>query len=113
MARRYASTGDQNAAASATVVTVVSATTIRPRIYEVVFGSAATPADQAFNMDLRRFTAAGTATAITPQGLAPADPAALASAGSNHPVEPTYTAGAILLGFSINQQAPFRWVASP
>ena len=113
MSRRYSVDGAQNAAASTTVIGLTSAATIRPKIYEVLFGSGATPADQAFNMQLNRYTAAGTSTGVTPQALDPGNPASLASAGENHTVEPTYTSAAVMLSFSINQQATFRWVAAP
>lgn len=113
MGRRYTSTGDQNAAAATTVIGLTSATTIRPKLYEIVFGSAAVPADQSFNMKILRYTAAGTSTAFTPIAHDPADPAALATSGYNHTVEPTYTASSDLLSFSINQQATFRWVVPP
>jgi len=113
MGRRYSTDGSQNAAADTTVINLTSATTIRPKIYEVIFGSAATPADQSFNMQMNRHTAAGTSTAVTPQALDPGDPASLATAGENHTVEPTKTSGAVLLSFSINQQATFRWVVPP
>ena len=113
MGRVYSITGDQNAAATVSILGLTSATTIRPQLFEIIFGSAATPADQSFNMRIRRYTAAGTATAFTPIAADPANPAALASAGYNHTVEPTYTAGANLLSFSVNQQATFRWVVPP
>lgn len=113
MGRRYVSDGSQNAAASTTIVGLISATTIRPKLYELIFGSAATPADQAFNLKLGRFTAAGTSTAVTPNPLDPGDPAALATAGENHTVEPTYTAAQDMMAVSINQQATFRWVVPP
>lgn len=113
MPRRYSSDGSQNAAASVSVLGLTSTAAIRPKIYEVIFGSSATPADQAFSIQLNRYTAAGTATGVTPTALDPGDAAATASAGENHSVEPTYTAGAVLLAFSINQQATFRWVAAP
>lgn len=113
MGRRYSTDGNQNAAASVTILGLTSATTIRPKIYEIVFGSGATPADQAFNMQVNRFTAAGTSTAVTPKALDPGDPASLAAGGENHTAEPTYTADAVLLSFSINQQATFRWVCPP
>ena len=113
MGRVYSITGDQNAAATVSILGLTSATTIRPQLFEIIFGSAATPADQSFNMRIRRYTAAGTATAFTPIARDPADPAALASAGYNHTVEPTYTSGANLLSFSVNQQATFRWVVPP
>ncbi|TAL13943.1 hypothetical protein EPN95_04620 [Patescibacteria group bacterium] len=113
MGRRYTSTGNQNAAATTTIIGLTSATTIRPKLYEIVFGSAAVPADQSFNMKILRYTAAGTATAFTPVAHDPADPAALATSGNDHTVEPTYTASSDLLSFSINQQATFRWVVPP
>jgi L-asparaginase II len=113
MGRRYAIVGEQNATASDTIIGITSAATIRPSVYEIIVGSAATPADQAFNLMLKRYTAVGTATAVTPQALDPNDPAALAAGISNSTVEPTYTAGANMLSISINQQATFRWVVPP
>lgn len=113
MQRRYASTGDQNAAATVTIIGITSAATIRPSVYFLVIGSAATPADQAFNLKIKRFTAAGTSTAFTPIALDPADPAALAAAGYNHTVEPTYTASSDLLSVSFNQQNTFKWETLP
>lgn len=113
MQRRYTSTGDQNAAASTSILGLTSATTIRPVLYFMTVGSAATPADQAFNFKLSRFTAAGTATAFTPLAHDPGDPAALAAAAYNHTVEPTYTAGGDLMSFSMNQQNTFKWETLP
>lgn len=83
----------------------------RIEIYDVMFGSEGTPADNPFRWQLQRTTAAGTSTAVVPQALDPADAAALATAGENHTVEPTYTAAAILLDIPLNQRATFRWVA--
>lgn len=113
--RRYTSIGNQNAAAggASTIIGVTSATTIRPHLYTVILGSGATPADQAFNVALQRYTAAGTSTAFTPIAHDPASPAALAAAGYNHTVEPTYTASAYLMWASFNQQATFTWAVDP
>jgi hypothetical protein len=112
--RRYTEIGDQNAAASdITILGLTSAATIRPHLYHITFGSDAAPADQAFNMTLQRYTAAGTATSFTPVAHDPNNPAALAAAGSNHTVEPTYTASAIVMNFAINQQATFVWQTDP
>jgi hypothetical protein len=58
-------------------------------------------------------TAAGTSTGVTPQNLDPADATTEYDAGENHTIEPTYTAGAILLNIPLNQRATFRWVAAP
>lgn len=113
MARRYVSIGAQNAAADTSVLGVTSAATIRPILYELIFGNSAIPADNAFLMYLQRYTDPGTGTSVTPHGLDPADPAAIAAAKQNHSAEPTYTAGSILMNFSLNQQATFRWVVPP
>ena len=113
MARRYAAVGSDTNTAGTTVWSLTSATTIRPRIYEFLIGSVATPADNAWEFILGRTTAAGTSTAFTPIALDPADPAALAAAGFNHTVEPTYTANAQVLRLAGNQRAAVRWVAAP
>lgn len=102
MGRRYSTDGNQNAAAGVTILGLASATTIRPAIYMVHTGSGATPANQAYNMQINRFTAVGTKTAVTPQALDPADPAALAAGAENHTSEPTYTAGAVMMSFGWN-----------
>ncbi len=114
MARRYSVSGSQTTGgASKTVLGLTSAATIRPRLFEIVIGSNSTPADNSAEWVIQRATAAGTSTAFTPIALDPADPAALASAGFNHTVEPTYTASAVLLDFALNQRATFRWIAAP
>mgnify|MGYP003393850304 CR=1 FL=1 len=105
----------RTASASASVGTIV-ADAARPRRgkwYDIILGAEATPADNAFRYVLQRCTAAGTATAVTPQPLDPADAATEADAGENHTIEPTYTAAALLLVVALNQRATFRWVASP
>lgn len=113
MIRCYSVVGDQNAAATTSILGLTSAATIRPSIYTIIFGSAASPADQANNMQVKRYTAAGTATAFTPVAIDPSSPASLASSGYNHTAEPTYTAGASLLSFSVNQQNTFKWETLP
>ena len=98
---------------STTMGGIVSAATIRPRIYDFVIGSAATPGDQAASYHLERFTTAGTSTAVVAQALDPGDPATLlaATTGENHTVEPGYTTDAIMANWTVNQRATFRWVA--
>lgn len=97
-----------------TLLTVISAATIRPKIYDLIIGDSATPADQAAEFIAGRFTAVGTAgSSFTPNPLDPNDPASLASAGISHSAEPTYTANQGLLNIRMNQRATFRWVASP
>jgi hypothetical protein len=115
MGRRYHGRASAATGTNKSILTLISATTIRPMIYDVVIGSVATPADQAARFYLARFTAVGTeGSGFTPVALDPADPAALADYGCGvFTGEPTYTANAILLQISLNQRATFRWVAAP
>ncbi len=99
-----------------TLITLVGGgTAARARLYDVVVGSVATPADQACHIGLKRFTAAGTeASGFTPVPLDAADAVSSADCGlAVFSVEPTYTASEELLTFSVNQRATLRWVAAP
>jgi hypothetical protein len=94
----------------------VGADATRPRRgkwYDIVLGSEASPADNAFLYLVQRCTALGTSTSVTPQPLDPADAATESDAGEAHTIEPTYTANAVLLAIALNQRATFRWVAAP
>src|SRR4051794_36086542 len=87
--------------------------TRRARIYDILVGSVATPADQACKFQVGRTTAGGTGTAYTPNTLDPGGPAGECGSDTAHTVEPTYTSNKELLVFSLNQRATFRWVAAP
>lgn len=118
VARRYATFTDRATVASTakTAGTIISASTIRPKIYEFSIGTdlGSAAADNILTWTLQRFTVAGTAASSpTPSPLDPADPPALASAGANHSAEPTYTAGLILYEMGFNQRATYRWQAPP
>lgn len=115
MGRRYAITGQRVCAASApqTLLGLTTTTAIRPRIYDVLLGVSGSPADNAILWNMQRYTAAGTATSVTPTALDSGDPAATASAGKAHTVDPTYTSGAVLFNLALNQRASHRWVAAP
>jgi hypothetical protein len=82
-------------------------------VFDVILGSEATPADAAILWTFQRCSAAGTSTGVTPQNLDPGSSTTEYDAGENHTIEPTYTAGAILLNVPLNQRATFRWVAAP
>lgn len=93
----------------------LGANATRPRRlawYDLIVGSEAAAADNPFLYILQRCTAQGTSTAVTLLPLDPADAATEATSGQNHTVEPTYTAGAILLEIPLNQRATFRWIAT-
>lgn len=114
MARRYVIDGQDTNTAATTIMEMRSATTIRPKVYDLVVGSDATPADNAAEYNLQRTTTVGSGgTALTPQALDPGDPASLAAGREADSVEPAYTANAIMLQWAQNQRATFRWVAAP
>jgi hypothetical protein len=114
MPRGYSVSGpNATGTANKTLVTVVSTTAVRPRLFDLTIGNSQTPADQAAQYAVTRFTAAGTAgSAPTPNPLDPGDTAGVATAGITHSAEPTYAA-TTLLRINLNQRATFRWVASP
>lgn len=113
MGRRYAARGVDTNTAATTMIEVRSTTAIRPRIYDAIISSVATPADNAGEYYFQRTTTAGTSTAFTPVALDSGDPASTATSGFAHSAEPTYTANAIMLDVATNQRATFRWVAAP
>ena len=91
---------------------VVGSQSRRVKIYDLVFGSEATPADNIFLWTVDRGnTGPGTSSAVTPSPFDMADAAANSTAGENYTVNPTL--GVNLLAIPLNQRATFRWVASP
>lgn len=114
MARNYSISGTAAVASpTKTVLSLTGGTTNRPVVYDMVVGSTATPADNALEFILQRFSASGTRTSVTPAEIDSADPAAIATAGQNHTVEPTYTSGKVMIDLAMNQRATQRWVPSP
>lgn len=113
MARNYFAAGSVGVGSGVTAISVVGGTTIRPRIYEILIGCAAAPADAATEWAAQRLTADGTGTSVTPTALDPGDPSAIATSKKTYTIEPTYTANALLFDEPVNQRASFRWVAVP
>jgi hypothetical protein len=100
------------AVAARTMLTLVSAAAIRPRLIAAVYSNiGAVSLDSQWQVTGQRFTAAGTTTAVTPAATDPNDPASTLTAGSNATVEPTYTANTIFTSFGINPRSTYRWVA--
>ena len=112
--KKYSVVGvDAGGAAPQTLINVIGSTSVRPRVYEYVVGSAATPADQTATVVLGRTTAAGTAgSSPTPQPLDNAEVAAVCTAAITHSAEPTYSS-TFLYQVPVNQRASWRWVAAP
>lgn len=113
MADRYAASGTQTIAATAdTILTVIASTSTRGKVYDILFGHQAA-ADNAIMLEVRRFSASGTATAVTEVALDSDAPTNQITAEENHTAEPTYTANSQLIHTNLNQRALFRWVAAP
>lgn len=116
MADRYAghAVGVASGAAKA-LWNLISAATVRPRLYDIIVGTVATPADLAVLFAVIRTTAVGTeGSGFTPTALDPGSPASLCDIGVGvFGAEPTKTANSEVLHIPMNQRASFRWVAAP
>ena len=108
----YAVQGTQTAAGK-TALTIVSTVNGRSRLFDYKLSNVgAITVDSQFEVQLKRFTAAGTTTAVTPSPTDPSDPAAtLFTAGSNATVEPTYTAGVVIDDVGVNPRGIYRFTA--
>ena len=119
MGRRYAIFGQRTCTSSApdTMVGLTSnGTNIkRPALYDIIFGSNATPADNALLFEAQRYTGPGTGgTTTAPTPIDPADtPCDTTSVQANPTTDPTYTSNTILLYIPLNQRATHRWIADP
>lgn len=114
--RRYAgyTNATNTASTTAPMFNIVSAATIRPKVYEFNSGSDATPADTSAKFSWRRTTANfGTPVNVTPNALDPGDPASLATFSTPGGTAPTITANSDLYQWAQNGRANFRWVAAP
>lgn len=110
MQKRYTTTGNQTAATNASLISLMSNTTILPTITDVIVGNISAPTDNSYRLQLGFITADGTNTAVTPTPDSAHYPASQCTAGSNHTVEPTYTAGSVWLDYGVNYGNTFRWV---
>ena len=108
MARNYHGAGFATVAADKTALTILPTVAIRPKVFEIIIGCAATPAAQAALWVFQTCSDVGASgTSWTPIKLDPADPASLVSMLVNHSTEPTYVANSILWRMALNQQATF------
>jgi hypothetical protein len=106
----FKAVGVQTVAAK-TILTIVSTATVRPRLLAAAYSQVGTiSTDANWQVQGKRFTAAGTTTGLTPASTDSGDPAATFTAGSNASAEPTYTANTIFTDLGINPRNTFRWV---
>lgn len=114
MARRFAEPGSIAAVSSSfkTPLLLTGSTTCRAKIFHFVLSTTGAAADGVLEWILKRTTAIGTTSAITPRNIDATDPSTSgATAGSNATTEPTYTASSELFDQGINQRATYTWNA--
>jgi len=98
---------------SLVILTAATATLTSAKVFEFGLGTNGTPAENALEWIVERQTAAGTATAITPNALNSVNRAAGTVGAANATAEGTITANSALFYKGIHQRASYRWVASP
>lgn len=113
MARRYAVTATGDVGNPLTVAGLTASTSTRGEIFSFSIGMKGTAADQFILWTLQRYTAAGTATAVTPCEIDPAHGSALLAGAENHSAEPTYTSAKELWELSIHDRIPFTYHCPP
>lgn len=109
--KHYNCQGTCTAGATKSAIHLLPTTAVRPLVYEVIIGSAATPAAQAALWSFSRTTAAGTGSPGTIVKFDPAEPDSVCTVAINHSVEPTYSGGSVL-AIPLNQQGSFNWKAN-
>lgn len=97
-------------------VGTLNTATASPRrfnIYDLVIGSDASPADNAFLWEINTRTALQTGgTTVTPVAIDASDTTA-ASTKADMTATTNATGSGIVFGCPLNQRATFRWVAAP
>lgn len=88
-------------------------TTVRGRIYDMLFSQGGAPADTVVRWEVPRMTTSATGAAAVENPLDPDAPPADLLAEEEVTVGPTVTADSQVLDFDLNQRATFRWVAAP
>lgn len=118
MQRRYTATsnmgGSVMAATAKTVISNISATSIRPYLYDWTFGTTGTPSDSVMTVTVTRattMTAGTSSTTVVANPLDSIDAAATSTSAGAWTTEPTI--GVILFQVGLNVRATYRWVAAP
>jgi hypothetical protein len=94
-------------------MTAATALLRRGKIYDVLFGTNGTPADNYVEYDLSQQTTAGTPTVVTLKANDQADGTPGTVGSANYTAEGTITANSSALYVGVNQRASYRWVAAP
>lgn len=92
---------------------LLGTTAVRGRIYDILFGHGAAPADTVIRWEVPRGTTSATGTAAVENNLDIDAPTAEVLSEEEVTVGPTVTVNSQVLDFDLNQRATFRWVAAP
>lgn len=92
---------------------LLAAATMRPFIYDAVFGFGSTPVDASARIEVIRQTTSATGSAAQENAIDPGAPAAIVATEEEITAGPTVTANTQLLDFDLNTRATFRFVAQP
>lgn len=118
MQRRYVVTssmgGSIMAATAKTVISNISAVSIRPYLYDWTFGTTGTPSDSVMTVTVTRattMTAGTSSTTVVASPLDSIDAAATSTSAGAWTAEPTI--GVVLFQVGLNVRATYRWVAAP
>lgn len=98
------------------IIAIGSDGTVMLKMYDLIMGSDATPADLAGEFVVNRCTTTGAGgSAITPEPINfnTAASSGTATGGTYSTTQPVDTAATDLLMIGLNQRATFRWVAAP
>jgi len=109
--RRYTSPAATAAGSNLTILEVIASTSTRIRIYDMIVGSSASPADVATDFNVIRGTVSGSGTSVTPRKIDSADPSALATSQQGTFTGQTKTSNSSIMDLALNQRATFRWIA--
>ncbi len=109
---KYLTQGSKAVGATLSALSVIGSASIQPKLCAMILSTTGAPSsDQGIDVQIRRFTADGTGTAVTPALTNPADPrAATSTSKSNYTAEPTYAAGS-MFDIAFNPRATFQWAA--
>lgn len=116
MSDKYAANGQVASVAASpgkSALGLNAVATRRARVFLVVAGCDGTPiGDNILNWLVRRFTAVGTATPVTPEPLEGGGLASAMTAETNYTSEPTWDAG-VLFNVAVHQRATWQWQSVP
>ena len=113
---RYSASGTINAVTATpgdTAMAVLASALTRAKIYLITLAAGGTPADNMLQWLIRRLTADGTGTAVTPSLVDAGAPVAQLTARQNYSAEPTYSTGDPLQNWPIHQRNTYTWNAAP